>query len=551
MATANGQRLTANGETRLSLCVAVLLAACPAAAVERTEGLIGGGTKWATPYYVVDSKVAGPAVMITGGMHGNEPAGARAAEQIRSWTIRRGRLIVIPRLNVTALDAGKRLTPGAERDCGNLNRNFPKTGQGDKARGPRAKGLWAFVKSSKPDWLGDLHEGFDFHKSNPKSTGASIISLPKLKLGQTVKLMLEAVNASISDEGRKIVPLRGSANGSLARAAAERLGARTMILETCCNKQPISLRTRRHRIMVHRLLKHLKMVDCKSIRMVGSDPRARRIAIYNGPGASQTAGLRIEKLLRAGPGALVRLVGPQDIADGVLAGQFDAVVFGGGSGSGQSTALGQDGRKAVRAFVKGGGGYLGICGGAYLATSKYKWGLKIIDARTVDSKHWKRGVGKVKMEFTKLGTEILGGPGKTVGVHYANGPLLGPCNRKDIDDYRVLAHFRGEINKNNAPKGVMMNSPAMILGRFGSGKVILFSPHPEKSAALEGAVGRAVGHVSGQRPWPQRAQRKVTAAALLRQRQRPSPQRTQRSQRTATSMLRQRRRGKSTARTQR
>jgi hypothetical protein len=434
--------------------------------------------------------------MITGGMHGNEPAGARAAEHIRFWTIRRGKLIIVPRLNPAALEAGKRWIPDAPRERSDLNRNFPKTGQPDKARGTEGGAVWAFAKSSKPDWLLDLHEGFAFHKSNPKSTGASIISLPKLKLGDTVKLMLDAANASVSDEGKKFVRLRGSADGSLARAAAERLGAKTMILETCYDDQHMSLRTRQHRLMVHRLLKHLKMVDCESGLMTPSGAGLRRVAIYNGPGASRTASRHLDKLLRAKPGTLVRLIGPPDIADGVLSGQFDAIVFGGGSGSGQSAGIGPGGVKAVRAFVKGGGGYLGICGGAYLATSEYEWGLKIIDARTVDRKHWKRGKGKVKIEFTKRGLGVLGSDRAAVDVNYANGPLLGPYKRKDLDDYEVLAHFRGEINENNAPKGVMMNSPAMILGRFGSGRVIIFSPHPEKIEALYGLVRRAVAHIA-------------------------------------------------------
>jgi succinylglutamate desuccinylase len=484
------------------LLVVCLLAVCPAVAVERTGGLIGAGTKWATPYYVIDSEVAGPTVMITGGMHGNEPAGARAAEHIRFWTIRRGKLIIVPRLNVTALAVGRRLIPGAPEGAGNLNRNFPKTGRPDKAIGAPAGAIWAFVKSTRPDWLLDLHEGFAFHKSNPKSSGASIISLPELKLSQTVKMMLDAVNASVSDEGEKLVALRGSANGSLARAAAQRLGAKTMILETCYTGQYMSLRTRQHRVMVHRLLKHLKMVDCKSDRIAPSGGRGLRIlrvAIYNGPGTGDGTGLKLEKILRSRPGRLVRLVGPPEVAAGVLARQFDVVIFGGGSGKGQASGIGVAGRKAVGEFVKGGGGYLGICGGAYLATSEYDWGLKIIDARTVDRKHWKRGKGKVKMELTKPGGAILGAPGPTVDIIYANGPLLGPRGRDDLDDYEVLAHFRTEINENEAPKGVMLNSPAVILGRFGAGKVILFSPHPEKTKALHGFVRRAVAHIARRR----------------------------------------------------
>jgi len=224
-------------------------------------------------------------------------------------------------------------------------------------------------------------------------------------------------------------------------------------------------------------------------------PGVVRVAIYNGLGTGRSTGLHLEKVLCSKPGTLVRLVGPPDIASGVLTGQFDAIIFGGGSGSGQARNIGPAGHKAVRAFIKGGGGYLGICGGAYLATSEYDWGLKIIDARTVDRKHWKRGRGKVKVEFTKLGRSVLGGPNKAVDINYANGPLLGPYNRKDLADYEVLSYFRGEINENNAPKGVMLNSPAMILGRFVDGRVILFSPHPEKMDALQGLVRRAVGHI--------------------------------------------------------
>jgi len=493
--------------TRRYFCVAVLLvvcllAICPAVAVERTGGLIGAGTKWATPYYVIDSEVAGPTVMITGGMHGNEPAGSRAAGHIRFWTIRCGKLIIVPRLNTMALAAGRRLIPGAPEGAGNLNRNFPKTGRPDKAIGAPAGAIWAFVKSTGPDWLLDLHEGFAFHKSNPKSSGASIISLPELKLKATVKMMLDAVNASVSDEGKKLVALRGSANGSLARAAAQRLGAKTMILETCFNGQYMSLRTRQHRVMVHRLLKYLKMVDCRSDRIAPGGGRGRnilRVAIYNGSGTGDGIGLKLEKILRSRSGVLVRRVGPPEVASGVLAKQFDAVIFGGGSGKGQAGGIGLAGRKAVREFVKGGGGYLGICGGAYLATSEYDWGLKIIDARTVDRKHWKRGKGKVKMELTKLGGGILGAFDQAVDIIYANGPLLGPCGRDDLDDYEVLARFRGEINENNAPKGVMLNSPAMILGRFGAGKVILFSPHPEKTETLHPFVHRAVNHIARQR----------------------------------------------------
>ena len=64
--------------------------ASSALAVEYSRGVLAKGTRWENPYYVLDSGAAGPVVLITGGMHGNEPAGSRAAEQLVHWNIIRG-----------------------------------------------------------------------------------------------------------------------------------------------------------------------------------------------------------------------------------------------------------------------------------------------------------------------------------------------------------------------------------------------------------------------------------------------------------------------------
>ena len=38
----------------------------------------------------------------------------------------------------------------------------------------------------------------------------------------------------------------------------------------------------------------------------------------------------------------------------------------------------------------------------------------------------------------------------------------------------------------------MVNSPAMVQGRFGQGRVLISSPHPEQTPGLEIAVEHAV-----------------------------------------------------------
>ena len=86
-------------------------------------GVIAAGTEWETPFYVIDSGAAGPVVMITAGVHGNEIAGPRAATQILNWKVTRGKLIVVPRVNQPALKKNTRRVPGvAAQDCNIVQR---------------------------------------------------------------------------------------------------------------------------------------------------------------------------------------------------------------------------------------------------------------------------------------------------------------------------------------------------------------------------------------------------------------------------------------------
>ncbi|HJN82393.1 MAG TPA: succinylglutamate desuccinylase/aspartoacylase family protein, partial [Verrucomicrobiota bacterium] len=169
------------------------------AAETLSSDVLAKGTQWETTFYRRDSGVDGPVVLVTGGIHGNEPAGARAAEHIRHWPIKKGRLIVVPRANIPGLKAGTRYLPGESENLHDLNRNFPMTDEKLVARGVLAASLWEFVESSRPDWLIDLHEGIDFHQINSKSVGSSIIDVKGEAAESVVPRMLEVVNAEIAD----------------------------------------------------------------------------------------------------------------------------------------------------------------------------------------------------------------------------------------------------------------------------------------------------------------------------------------------------------------
>jgi cytosolic carboxypeptidase protein 6 len=230
-------------------------------------------------------------------------------------------------------------------------------------------------------------------------------------------------------------------------------------------------------------------------RQSTSSQKILRVALYKGEGTGGKGPPNIMNYFADKPAARVTEVEPAEIRAGILR-QYDVVIFAGGSASKQAETIGEEGRKEVRNFIENGGGYIGICAGAYLAASGFSWGLELLDARTVSPK-WRRGVGDVKMELTEAGRRILGDLRGEQDVWYANGPILEPAELPEIEDYEVLAWFRTELADNDTPPGIMVGSPAILSGALGKGRVVCFSPHPEQTKGLEGLVESAISWVGG------------------------------------------------------
>lgn len=459
-------------------------------------------TRFATECYVVDSGKPGVTVMIVGGAHGNEPAGAAAAENIRNWPLTQGKLIVIPRANVPALQANKRNTPGLSTNLSNLNRNYPRADKAEPPRGDLAEAIWKVAQQHKPDWLLDLHEGFDFNQVNEKSVGSSVIVFPDDKGRTAADLMLAAVNATITNAELKFVRRNLPIDGSLARAGGEHLKIPSMTVETT-SKQSMEKRVRQHEIMVHALLKHIgtmsddlpapsttPVAETATAPAATSEPAAIRVALYKGPGTGGEGPPSLMKRLSNAPFSSITQITPDEIRSGALT-NYDVVIFGGGSGSKEAEGIGEAGREAVKEFVANGGGYIGICAGAYLATSGYPWSLGLVNARTVSPK-WQRGRTLIKLEQTETGHDILGARPGEFDCRYANGPIVAPDNKTNLPPFETLAYFRSEVSSNGAPVGVMINSPAIFSGQYKLGRVICVSPHPEQTDGLHDIVPNAV-----------------------------------------------------------
>lgn len=104
-------------------------------------------THWACAQTLVrlESNEPGPCVLVVGGIHGDEPSGVHAVQQLaRLRPPRRGRLLLLAEGNPAAVAAGTRFT---ETD---MNRAFP----GEKGTAARA----VFDAAQGVDLVLDLHE---------------------------------------------------------------------------------------------------------------------------------------------------------------------------------------------------------------------------------------------------------------------------------------------------------------------------------------------------------------------------------------------------------
>jgi hypothetical protein len=228
---------------------------------------------------------------------------------------------------------------------------------------------------------------------------------------------------------------------------------------------------------------------------------AIRVAVYDDHGTSRN----LPHLLAAlGEHADLKVdqVDAESIRENCLD-DYDVLIQPGGTGSRQGRTLGPDGRAKIRSFVARGGGYLGICAGAYLASSDYAWSLHILDARVVDKEHWARGTGPVEVALTPRARDLLGVAAERTPILYFQGPLLAPAGDPALPDYEVLGRFDGEIARKGAPAGVMRGTTAIAAAPYEAGRVLCISPHPERTDGLHDMVYRAVLWVA-RRPAPEK-----------------------------------------------
>jgi len=165
-------------------------------------------TKQKIIVYHIRGREPGPTLLIIAGIHGDEAGGYMTAERYVNLKLKKGNLIVVPRLNGPAIDAGKRCGLG-----GDMNRLFSLPRDHSNPDTKVVNLVKQLIRHS--DYVLNLHQGYDFFnprwispQRNPSKWGQSNVidtatyHLPdgqKLELGNYAKRVVRRINGSIPD----------------------------------------------------------------------------------------------------------------------------------------------------------------------------------------------------------------------------------------------------------------------------------------------------------------------------------------------------------------
>ena len=141
----------------------------------REELMLMRGSEWETLLVAQHSGAFGPTLMVLGGVHGNEPGGWLAAEEIAEWRPARGSLVVVPRANVLATHALERTLP----DFGDLNRMYPGSYTSSLPMARMAAHIVNAARYFEVERVLDLHESWGFFAERGENGGTAF-------LGQTI-----------------------------------------------------------------------------------------------------------------------------------------------------------------------------------------------------------------------------------------------------------------------------------------------------------------------------------------------------------------------------
>ncbi len=200
-----------------------------------------------------------------------------------------------------------------------------------------------------------------------------------------------------------------------------------------------------------------------------------KVGLFLDRGCFGNGTLRWARLLANSPQLELTLLDGKDIRYMNLS-ELQVLVFPGGGGSWQIDSMGPAGFDRVRKFVDDGGGYLGICAGSYNAMNR-PGRFKFLPYDFIDDANGR--LADLLVEVTDDGSKLLGlKVGRRI-VCYDGGNVMRPTAPTGKGDSRILVTFKSCVSEHGRAPYNFMDTPAVVFGQYGKGKVVACSFHPE------------------------------------------------------------------------
>lgn len=233
-----------------------------------------------------------------------------------------------------------------------------------------------------------------------------------------------------------------------------------------------------------------------------------KLVVYAGTGSSYSWTWLVD-LLEANAFGDARFLDERGFTES-LGDRCSIAVISGGDAYAVASALSTDGFARLERFIRSGGGYVGICAGAYLPLPTSAPPLSEFNLCSVKIENIMRGLPTPGSESPRVS---VGYCDKRI-IHAVRGEVLlscgdvsvkapvygGPVFREPSDE-RVLGRFSGFTEKTEvqidaqSARDMVLGRPAVIETRYGKGRMLLLSPHlehplyPEANLLFMGLLG--------------------------------------------------------------
>ncbi|MBR2837183.1 MAG: hypothetical protein IKE55_00195 [Kiritimatiellae bacterium] len=206
--------------------------------------------------------------------------------------------------------------------------------------------------------------------------------------------------------------------------------------------------------------------------------RPLRAGVFTGIGSMGLSSTELIRYVARSPELDLTLVDSADVRNGALDG-LDLFVMPGGSSGVIMGDLGQKGVENLKAFVRRGGAYVGICAGCViLLDDEYR--ITCGMGMTPYSRYGAySGDAMTSMTLTDEGAKALGMEKGEFDVWYSGGPIMFRRN-EEVPDAKIETWGLYGSNVTNEGWGAhMKGNVSCIGGTYGKGRVASTACHPE------------------------------------------------------------------------